>query len=403
MSRDLERRRVGRLIFYGTFFLVVYLAYRIVQPFLVQIGWAVVLAIALSPIQGRVAKRLGATRTALVLTFLVVVLVITPIVLTGSALLQEGGDLVRDAESQLAEAGGAMAWLRTGWEWVRGRLPFLPSDDEVIAKVSQSLGSFAQFVAGQAGGLLKGAAFVVFNLVIVLGILFFLLRDAPHFAAGLRRLLPFGAEQNERLLTMTRDLVAASVTAMVTIAGLQGLIGGTTFALLGIRGALLWGMVMAVLALLPVGGATLVWLPTAAWLILSGETAKGIVLLGVGMVMGSMDNVIRPWLLSGKARMNTLVMILSILGGLSAFGFIGIVLGPLVASVLTALVESYVQGPLPAPAASSAETGGAQGTAVASLPAAPEPATASAPPAAEARSTDDPQAGAAPEKGRKPS
>jgi predicted PurR-regulated permease PerM len=347
MPRDAERQRVGQLIFYGSFFLIGFLAYKIIQPFLVQIGWAVVLAIALSPVQGRLARRLGATRSALLLTLLVVALLVTPIVLTGSALIREGGQIVADAESQLQDAGGPMAWLRTGWGWVRVRLPFLPSDEEMIAKISQSLGSFAQFVAGQAGGLVKGAAFLAFNLVIILGILFFLLRDASHFAGGLRRLLPFGAEQNERLLTMTRDLVAASVTAMFTIAGLQGLIGGAAFALLGIRGALLWGLVMAVLALLPVGGATLVWLPTAAWLILSGATVKGIVLLAVGMVMGSMDNVVRPWLLSGTARMNTLVMILSLLGGLSAFGFIGIVLGPLVASVLTALVESYVEEPSP--------------------------------------------------------
>jgi predicted PurR-regulated permease PerM len=354
MSHDTERHRIGQLIFYGTFVLIGYLAFKIVQPFLVQIGWAVVLAIALAPIHGRLVRRLGATRTALLLTLLVVALLVAPLVLTASALLREGGDLVSDVERQLQEAGGAMAWLRTGWEWVRVRLPFLPSDEEVIAKVSESLGSFAQFVAGQAGGLVKGAAFVVFNLVIILGILFFLLRDATLFANGLRRLLPFGSEQNERLLTMTRDLVAASVTAMITIAGLQGIIGGTAFALIGIRGALLWGMVMAVLALLPVGGATIVWLPAAVWLIISGSTMQGIALLGVGILMGSMDNFVRPWLLSGTARMNTLVMILSILGGLSAFGFIGIVLGPLVASVLTALVESYVESPSPAPAAQAA-------------------------------------------------
>jgi len=372
MSLALERRRIGRLIFYGTFFLVGYLAYRIVQPFLAQIGWAVVLAIALAPIQGRLVGRLGSTRTAVLLTLLVVVLLVAPIVLTGSAILREGGGLVADVQRQLQEAGGAMAWLRTGWEWVRQRLPFLPSDEEVIAKVSESLGSFAQFVAGQAGGLVKGAAFVVFNLVIILGILFFLLRDATLFANGLRRLLPFGSEQNERLLTMTRDLVAASVTAMITIAGLQGIIGGTAFALIGIRGALLWGMVMAVLALLPVGGATIVWLPAAAWLIISGSTMQGIALLGVGILMGSMDNFVRPWLLSGTARMNTLVMILSILGGLSAFGFIGVVLGPLVASVLTALVESYVEAP-PVPRADAAPE-----AAVGEAPAAPPPPPAEA-------------------------
>jgi hypothetical protein len=168
----------------------------------------------------------------------------------------------------------------------------------------------------------------------------------------------------------------------------------------------LWGIVMALLALLPVGGAAIVWLPTALWLIVTGSMAKGVVLLLVGvLVLGSVDNVVRPWLLSGKARMNTLVMILSILGGLSAFGYIGIVLGPLVASVLTALVESYVEGPLPAPATPLAQAGGAPGapaTAVRGVPAATEPANASAPPTAETRFVEG-SATAAPEPDREPS
>jgi predicted PurR-regulated permease PerM len=158
-------------------------------------------------------------------------------------------------------------------------------------------------------------------------------------------------------MTLTRDLVAASVTATVAIAVVQGLIGGLTFALLGIEGAAVWGLIMGILSFLPVVGATLIWLPAAVWLMLSGSLGKGIALLLVGLlVLSSVDNVVRPLLLAGKSPMNTLVMILSLLGGLSAFGFIGIVLGPLVAAVVTALVESYA--PLltaaePAPAGSS--------------------------------------------------
>ena len=115
-----------------------------------------------------------------------------------------------------------------------------------------------------------------------------------------------------------------------------------TFALLGVNGAVLWGATMFILAFLPLVGATLVWLPVAVWLALSGSLVKGIVLAAVGvLVLGNVDNVVRPLLLSGKAKMNTLVLIISLMGGVSAFGFIGIVLGPLVAALLTALVESY--------------------------------------------------------------
>jgi len=373
MSRDLERQRVGQMVFYGILLLIGYLAYKIIQPFLAEIGWAVVLAISLAPIQSRLAGRLGPTRAALLLTVLVVVLLVIPLVFAGTALLQQGGAIVGDVEHQLEEAGGATAWLGRAWEWLRERIPHLPSDQEVIAKVTESVGGFARFAAGQAGGLLKGAAFFLVSLGMVLGILFFLLRDAPLYAEGMKRLLPFGPEQNERLFTMTRDLVTASVTTVLTIAGLQGIIGGVTFALLGIRGAVVWGMVMAVLALLPVGGAALVWAPTAIWLILGGSMARGVALLLVGiLVMGSVDNVVRPWLLSGTARMNTLVLILSLLGGLSAFGFLGIVLGPLVASLLMALAESYLQGePKPQAAVASAAPADGEAAAAATLEASP--------------------------------
>jgi predicted PurR-regulated permease PerM len=205
-------------------------------------------------------------------------------------------------------------------------------------------------------------------------VLFFMLRDATSFRLAIRRVLPFGAEQNERLVALTRDLVSASVTATLAIAALQGVLGGLAFALLGIDGPVLWGAIMGIVALLPLVGATLVWLPAAVWLALSGSVVKGIVLAGVGvLVLGNVDNVVRPILLSGKAQMNTLVLIISLMGGVSAFGFIGIVLGPLVAALLTALVESYQAEP----ETQAVERG--EASAPAELPAEPSEPPASGP------------------------
>jgi predicted PurR-regulated permease PerM len=342
MAHKTEAERVSQLVFYGTVFLIGWLAYRIVQPFLVEIAWAVVLAICLDPIRVRLLPRLGRTRTALALTLAVVVLLVIPVVFVGSAVVAEGPPAVKYLEAQLQSQGGASGGFHRGWEWARAQAPFLPTEQEAIAKITASVGRAAEFLAGQAGGILKGAASFLFSLVITMGVLFFMVRDAALFQAAIRRVLPFGGEQNERLLATTRDLVSASVTATLAIAALQGLIGGVTFALLGIDGWVLWGVMMGILALLPLVGATLVWLPFAVWLALSGSLVKGIVLAVVGaLILGTVDNVVRPLLLSGKSQMNTLVLIISLMGGLSAFGFIGIVIGPLVAALLTALVESY--------------------------------------------------------------
>ncbi len=348
MSRKSEAERVSQLVFYGTVLLIAWLAWRIVQPFLVEIAWAVVLAICLDPVRVRLLPRLGPTRTAVALTLAVVVLLVIPVVFVGTAVVTEGGPAVRYLEAQLRTEGGAASWFHRGWEWVRERAPFLPPEQEAIARVTGSVGKAAEFLAGQAGGLLKGVANFLFSLVITLAVLFFMVRDGASFQGAIRRVLPFGSEQNDRLLALTSDLVSASVTATLAIAALQGLIGGATFALLGIDGWVLWGAMMGILALLPLVGATLVWLPAAVWLALSGSLVKGIVLAAVGvLVLGNVDNVVRPFLLSGKSQMNTLVLIISLMGGVSAFGFIGIVVGPLVAALLTALVESYHAEPGP--------------------------------------------------------
>lgn len=360
-----ESQRLSQFAFYGTVLLIGWLAWRIVQPFIGEIGWAVVLAICVEPIRERLSPRLGRGRTAALLTALVFLLIVIPLLFVAVTLIREAQPAIAYVEAQLKSQGGAAAWFHGAWEWLRSRVPVLPAEDEVIASVTSSLGRVAQVVASRAGSILASAAGMVFSLLITVAVLFFLLRDASEFAAAVRRVLPFGPAQNARLMAIADQLVFASVSATVAIAAVQGVIGGVTFAVLGIQGAVVWGTVMALLAFLPLVGAALVWAPAAIWLALSGSLAKGLVLAGVGvLVMGQVDNVVRPLLLSGKAQMNTLVLIISLMGGVSAFGFIGVVLGPLVAALLTAIIESYQAAP-----ADPASNGGG----------APEPAREAAP------------------------
>jgi len=380
MSRASEVRRFTSVGFYAAVVLVCFLAYRIVQPFLAEIGWALVLAICLAPVQSRFARRLGATRSAALITLLVLLLLVLPAVLAVTMLVREGPGVVAYVEGQLHDRGGPMGLFHVAWDWLHARLPFLPSEEQVIERVSSSLGGVASSVASHAGLVVKGAVSFGFGLVITAGILFFLLRDASEMRRAVRRILPFGREQNERLLVLTRDIVSASVTSMFVVALVQGVLGGLTFLLLGIDGAALWGGLIGVLSLLPAVGAALVWAPAAIWLALSGSLAKGVVLALVGLlVLGNVDNLVRPLLLSGSARMSTLVLVISLLGGVNAFGFIGIVLGPVVAAVLTALVESYAMLP-EEPAAMPAPGDAPPPVAAEAAPAAAAPADATTPP-----------------------
>jgi predicted PurR-regulated permease PerM len=344
MSPPTDRQRVNVLFFYGAVLLVGWLFFRIIEPFLVEIAWAAVLAICFQPPHTYLARRFGPTRAALLSTLIVTALIVIPGLLVASALVSEGGHAVNDLQAAFEKDGTTRA--RDAWEWARLHVPLLPPAEEVVSRVTESMGSVAASLASRAGGVLKNIASFLFSLVITLFILFFFLRDGAGVNRVIERTLPFPPEQRHRLVKQTEDLVSASVIATLLIAVIQGIAGGLAFAGLGLRSPVVWGVVMGVASFIPLIGTALVWLPAALWLLAAGSAAKGIVLIVIGALIGNVDNVVRPMLLSGKSEMNGLLVFISLMGGVSAFGFIGIVLGPLVAATVVALLDSYTE-PLP--------------------------------------------------------
>jgi predicted PurR-regulated permease PerM len=142
----------------------------------------------------------------------------------------------------------------------------------------------------------------------------------------------------------TRELIFATITSGLIVAALQGFLGGVTFALLGIQAPVFWGVVMAFFALLPFVGAWVIWFPAAIWLILAGDVGRGVFLLAIGAgVVGTVDNVLRPILLSGRARLNGLIVFISLVGGLALFGPLGLVMGPIVVATAAGLLEAYTK------------------------------------------------------------
>jgi predicted PurR-regulated permease PerM len=342
----IEHQRFSTLLFYAAVLLLGYLLFLIVEPFLVQLGWAAVLAICFYPFYEKLARRLGPGRGALASVLIVLALVVAPAAYVTSALINEGGSVVGNVQDALTRGAGTER-ANAAWGWVAERSPVaLPPLEDVKAWFLEKLGGLAGGLAARAGGVARDLLVFVFNLLLTLIAFFFLLRDGPAIQRAIRGILPLDEAHKDRLIALNRELVTASVTAGLVIGLIQGLIGGVTFALLGIHAPVLWGVVMAVTALLPLVGATLVWLPTALWLLVTGEPVRGAVLLAVGiLVLGNVDNVVRPWLLSGKATMSGLVILIALMGGVSAFGFIGVVLGPLVVATATALLESYTRAP----------------------------------------------------------
>jgi len=210
-----------------------------------------------------------------------------------------------------------------------------PSD--VMARGAQRA---LAFLTSHAGAFAADFLATLGNLVATLFALFFMLRDGDVMIGTLRDRLPFSEQESDRLMSDTRDLVVASVGAGAVVAAAQGLIGGLAFWLLGIGPPVFWGAVIALCSLLPVVGASIVWLPVGVALVLSGDTGRGVSMLLVGALGISMvDNVLRPLLLSGKTSVSGFVVFFGLLGGAAAFGFIGLVIGPIILVMTARLLE----------------------------------------------------------------
>lgn len=332
--------RFRQLLFYAVVLAVGYLAFCVIGPFLAPLAWAGIIAVMMSPVQTHLEPRLGPGRAAMATTLLTAVLIIGPAVLFLAVIADQLPQAVQFLQGLSAETPARIEQL---WNLVRARSPIaLPADPTEVISLGIQRG--LAFLAPRAGALLADVLATLGSLFITLFALFFLLRDADKVGGFVRRVLPFRDAERERLIRQTNDLVIASVGAGLTVALVQGLIGGITFWALGVRAPAVWGLAMAICSLIPVVGASLVWLPTAAWLLISGDVGRALVLAGVGAgVIGTVDNVLRPLLLSGRTSVSGLVLFIGLLGGVSAFGFVGLVVGPVVLVIAGTLIEALTR------------------------------------------------------------
>lgn len=335
-----ERERIGYLVYYAAVLLVGYLAFQVVAPFLVPLGWAGVLAVCVYPIHRRGIRRLGATSAAALTTILVLILLVLPVWWIVTTLVSQGGQAIAALQSAVGEK--PPDWAVNAWRWLQLHVPFL-APDNLMASLSAGGQRIVGALASASGSLLGGVALLLVDLAITLFALFFFLRDAPTVVRLARGVLPFGEAERDRVVQQVGDLIFASVIAGLAVAAVQGLLGGLAFWLVGLRAPVVWGTVMAFCALIPVAGTWVVWLPVAVWLLATGEVTRGLILMGVGAgLVASVDNVLRPILLSGRSSMNALVTFVALLGGAAAFGFIGLVFGPVVIAVAMALMDAYI-------------------------------------------------------------
>jgi predicted PurR-regulated permease PerM len=311
-------------------------------PFYGAVFWAVILAIIFQPLHRALERRFGprSNLAAFLSLGVCIVIAIIPVTLIVGALIREGAELVARLQSSQLDTTTILSDIE-------GHLPPWTQDwlerfgledwDELRDRLLTLAREVSQAVATRALSIGQNTLRFVASIGIMLYVLFFLFRDGRQTARNILAAMPLSDDYNRALIARFAAVVRATVKGNIVIAVIQGTIGGTTFWLLGVVGALLWGVLMTFLSLLPAVGSALVWVPTAVYLVLIGETWKAVILVVVGtVVIGLVDNLLRPKLVGKDTRLPDYVVLVSTVGGLSLFGINGFVIGPLIAALFVA-------------------------------------------------------------------
>jgi predicted PurR-regulated permease PerM len=311
-------------------------------PFYGAVFWAVILAIVFNPLQRRLVVRFRGRRTlaAIVNVVAVFLIAVVPVTFVVVSMIAQGAQVVEAIQSgQLV----APTTLNEVFEhlpaWAQRALTESGLGDfaQIRARLTEALVAATQFLAGQALNVGQNTLRFAASVGVMLYVLFFLFRDGPSIGRALRESIPLNADYTDQLTAKFAAVVRATVKGNIIIAVIQGGIGGLAFWALGIPGALLWGVLMMFLSMLPAVGAALVWAPVAGYLLLSGDSLRGGLLVAIGVgVIGLIDNLLRPPLVGKDTRLPDYVVLVSTLGGLSIFGINGFVIGPLVAALFFA-------------------------------------------------------------------
>ncbi|MGH9971385.1 MAG: AI-2E family transporter [Pyrinomonadaceae bacterium] len=322
--------------------IALYLCWLMLKPFVGVLGWATVLVICFYPVHRRLEKRIKRSSLSALLSCLLVILtILVPVVFVTIAVFKELSGAVQNLQAAVAYVldpnspvtGRMLHWLD---QYVN--IEQLRSEQYFIEQIKGRGGS----IAGQTLGFLGGVVGVIVQMFFVIFTMYYFFRDGDKIFAAVRDLLPLDREQATAIMARTGEVIGASVYGVFAIAIIQGTLGGLAFWALGLPSAIVWGVAMIFLSMIPMLGAFLVWVPAAIYLAVTGHPVKAILLVLWGtLVIGMIDNFLRPKLVGSRTKLHELLIFFSVLGGLQVFGVLGIVLGPVVLAITMALVDVF--------------------------------------------------------------
>ena len=321
--------------------------FALVRDFLMPVFWAAVLATLFAPRQRRHVAAVGGRRSvaALLTLLMILVLVVAPVGLVGLAMSREAVAFHEQIQSGAVDLQAPLRFLeRMAPVATRYLDRFGIRVDAVGEQVSAAAITISQFLASKALAIGQNVLQFGAFFALMLYLLFFFLRDGGRLVDALVHALPLGDVRERRLLAKFAEVSRATIKGTIVVGAIQGALGGILFWILGIPGPVFWGVVMAVLSVMPIVGPGIVWGPAAIILLAGGEIVRGIVLVVAGiLVIGLVDNVLRPLLVGRDTKMPDYLVLLATLGGLSVFGIAGFVIGPVIAAFFLVVWEMFAQ------------------------------------------------------------
>ncbi|MDL2339475.1 MAG: AI-2E family transporter [Pseudomonadota bacterium] len=320
----------------------------ILWPFFGSVFWGVVLAILFAPLHRRLLRRLNgrASLAALSTLAIIVLIVVLPLALLTVSLVSEGAAFYQRLQSGELDFGSHFDRIVLALPaWITDQMNQLGFGnlEALKHKIGAAVAQGTSLIATQALNIGQNTFEFIVSFFITIYLVFFLLRDGSGVASHINAAIPLDEGDKRALLIKFTTVIRAAVKGNVVVAMVQGTLGGLAFWFLGVKGALLWAVLMAFLSLLPAIGAGLIWLPVALYFLLTGAVWQGLALIAFGVfVIGLIDNVLRQILVGKDTAMPDYVVLISTLGGMAVFGLNGFVIGPVIAAMFIAVWDIYV-------------------------------------------------------------
>jgi len=322
--------------------IALYLCWLMLKPFVVVLEWAAVLVIVFYPVHKRIVQRVGRPGlAALISCILVIVVILVPLTFIIATLARE---LAGSAQTLPQQVGPFLDTHSPAtakvFEWLQSH--GIVQGDESQQFLFDQARSALRAVLGQSVGILGNVLSTIVKAFFVVFTMYYLFRDGDKIVHVLPRILPLKRNQSEEILARTSQVISASVYGVVTIATIQGVLGGIAFWILGVPSPTLWAVILALVCMIPIAGSFLVWLPIALYLGLTGHWTKALLMVLWGaLVISTVDNFLRPRLMRQYTKLHELLVFFSVLGGIQVFGLLGIVLGPVVLAVTIGLLNTF--------------------------------------------------------------